>query len=139
MKKLIVLFVATLSLCITSCGSDDDGVSQDALIGSWQFSQEFENGELITSDPCDLQDVLTFNADGSFTGRFFEDDGTGTCVELEGVTGTWENGGNNVYSFTSDGETDTETITFSANTFSIEYSETFEGTTTVYREVYTRI
>ncbi|GAA0715023.1 hypothetical protein GCM10009430_08910 [Aquimarina litoralis] len=138
MKKLIVVFVATLSLCITSCGSDDDGV-RDPLIGAWQFTEAFENGESITSDPCDLQDILTFNADFAYVGRFFEDDGSGTCIELELVTGTWENGGNNVYSFTSEGETDTETITFSENTFTIEYSETFEGTTTVYREVYTRI
>ncbi|MFD2563708.1 lipocalin-like domain-containing protein [Aquimarina rubra] len=141
MKKLIFLFAISLSIVVSSCGDDDDGVNQDLLIGSWKLSQEFENGVQITSDPCDLEDVITFKADGTFEDTYFEDNGSGTCVEVTDDInmGAWENTGGNVYSITFDGQTNTEEISFSGNTFSVEYSDTFDGQTTEYRDVYTRI
>ncbi|WP_378180559.1 lipocalin family protein [Aquimarina sp. SS2-1] len=142
MKKILLLFVATISFCITSCGDDDDdGTVQDPLVGSWQLSQEFENGVEIASDPCDLEGVLTFRINGTYEGTFFEDDGTGVCVQLveETETGTWRKTGNNIYTFIVEGDTITDEITFSGNTFSIEYSDTFGDQTTEYRDVYIKI
>ncbi|MDH7447339.1 lipocalin family protein [Aquimarina sp. 2201CG14-23] len=141
MKKRILLFAISFSMVIISCGDDDDGIDQDLLIGSWKLSQEFEDGELIVSDPCDLQGSLTFNADGTLESEFYEEDGNENCilvVEYED-TGTWENKGNGIYTFIIDGEASTDEIKFSENTFYIEYSDTFEGETTEFREVFERI
>ncbi|MHA7055598.1 lipocalin-like domain-containing protein [Aquimarina sp. M1] len=140
MKKLILLLTVSFSILAISCSNDDDG-NQDPIIGSWKLSQEFENGELITSDPCDLEGVVIFSEDGSLRSEFYEENGDGNCeLAPDGVdTGTWINSGDNVYSFTVDGDTSEEEINFSGNTFSIEYSDTFDGQTTEYRDVFVKI
>jgi len=141
MKKLTYIFAMALSVSMTSC-NNDDGVGKDLLIGNWQLIQEFENGQLIETEPCDLEEILQFNADNSFQFISFEDDGTGTCVELFNEEGIWRNNSNNEYTFSSitsfDGQPSTKEVLFEGNTFSIEYTETFNEESTEFREVYIR-
>ncbi|WP_299312717.1 lipocalin family protein [uncultured Aquimarina sp.] len=123
MKKIILLLAISISACITSCKSDDDGAgpmeTQDKFIGVWKITQEFEDGVEETVDACELLDVLTVTADQNFTttAHVMEN---GSCVMIDDpFQGTWENLGDNVYKITPDrdqAEAIEATITFSGNT-----------------------
>ena len=137
MKKLILLFLAT-TLVFTSCNKDDDSPSQDPFIGTWTSYKSFLNGEELELDDCDLQDSLVVNADGTILQSYYYEN-EGTC-ELDGEdSATWENLGNSVYRITySVDEVYEDKITFEGNTFYVETSQTFNGETYTYKEVYIR-
>ena len=104
MKKLILL-LSVLTLVFTSCGSDDDnGSSQDSFIGTWKFSQAFEDGieqELI---PCADLETIVVSSNGTFTATGYDDYGDGCELDFA-QSGTWENSGSNMYSITEDNDT----------------------------------
>lgn len=92
MKKNYLKFLSVLMICCISCGflscSDDDdnndGTSNSKLIGKWQLT----NVKILTNDvpntyqPCDYEDWIAYNADGSITSYDACDGTTGK--------GTWE-------------------------------------------------
>lgn len=133
MKKSIFI-LAVFALFAVSCNSDDDNASsQDALIGTWKYSQYLKDGVPQELEPCEDFETVAVLSNGTFTSTDYEDLGNG-CEVDDTSTGTWENMGSNAYKFTIEGESNTEQINFSANTMYIE--EIYEGVT--HRDVYIR-
>jgi hypothetical protein len=133
MKKTILL-LCVLALLFSSCNKDDDnGPSQDLLIGTWKYSNAFEDGVEISLSDCEKSETQIFNADGTFTVTIF-DDFDGPCIEDFTFSGTWSNSGNSIYTVTALGETFSQAISFQDNTYSV----TTEDAGTVYVDVYTR-
>ena len=119
MKKVIfLLLIIITTLGLSSCTSDDDNPDQDQLIGKWKAIEYSFNG-VENSDPCDLEGVFSIKSDGTFTNEDYESDQNDTCFLDETVSGTWTNNGKNSYSFEAAGETETYTMVFQGNTFSI--------------------
>ncbi|MDH7447716.1 lipocalin family protein [Aquimarina sp. 2201CG14-23] len=125
MKKIILLFAVSISICITSCQTDDDAGpadTKDKFIGSWKITQEFENGIEVTVETCTLQDVLTIKDDQNLTSTSYIAE-NGTCKLEETLTGTWENLGDNKYKITPEIDEVEATITFSGNTMTVETTD----------------
>jgi len=124
MKKIILLVVVSISVCISSCQTDDDAGpadTQDKFIGVWQITQEFEDGVEVTIETCDLQDRLTVTSDQKFNGTSFVPQ-NGTCILEDTFTGVWENLGDNKYKIAPDDDDDETVeaiITFSGNTMTV--------------------
>lgn len=111
MKKLSMLlsFALVLGLSMTSCSSDDNGVSvsEEKLAGKWNFSTTKYSGGGVSTEEEDYfgnqsgcsADYLQFNADGTLTeGDYFSGCDLGTS------TGSWSLDGSEV-SVTMDGST----------------------------------
>ena len=137
MKKLVLLFVAA-AFTFTSCGNDDDSGDQDKIVGKWNLHKIFENGvedEELTD--CDRQETLTFNEDGTFENKFYEQEEVGDpCLLNETDSGTWTNDGNSEYILNSAFGSFTVDITFEGNTFYFEDAYTDDGMTVTDRYVY---
>ncbi|MDH3322268.1 MAG: lipocalin family protein [Flavobacteriaceae bacterium] len=130
MKKILLfLLIIASAVSISSCSDDDDSPDNDSIVGQWHLSQILLNGIPLPLElaPCELQGVLEFKSNGTFTIETFEENELGECVLDEIETGTWVNKGDNVYAITIDGETEEATVTFEGNTFYL--TETEDGTT----------
>jgi len=141
MKKLILL-LTVLTLGFTSCNSDDDAAtSQDAFIGTWKFTAEFENGVSIPLDDCEDEETIVVSSNGVITITYFDEDVDGNCIAdtMDSESGTWENLGNSVYSFSFNGDSNEDEIVFQGNTFTITDTYIFDGETFTDEYVYTRI
>lgn len=136
MKKLILILCLTASF-FSSCSSDDNSnnnddstVQEDLFVGIWNLSRSTdEDGSEREIDDCNGQSNFTINSDGTFTETVYSS-ATGEPCELDFADpGTWENLGNNVYRITydpdEDGDTYTEDVTVSNNTFSVFYDDPF--------------
>ena len=132
MRKLIILF-SLLTVTFTSCNSDDDGGSQDPLIGSWRYLTSFEDGVEVPLDDCESQDTVNVSSNGTISSTRYDDFGSGCEVDFT-VSGTWSNLGDGTYSITIDGVTFIEVITFEGNTY---YTEEVDGGI-MFRDVYVR-
>ena len=122
MKKIILLVAVSISMCVTSCKSDDDAAGpvemQDPFVGTWKIAQEFENGVELMQETCDLEETIVVKNDGTYSGTYYLM-GASDCEVGGTYTGSWENLGNNKYKITSNGEETISieaTITFSGNT-----------------------
>jgi hypothetical protein len=130
MKKLILILSATL-LTFTSCNKDDDSTTTevDAFIGTWTNSKLLLNDVEQPIDDCDMQSAFTINSDGTFTESSYFTNSGGTCELDFEEPGTWENLGSNIYRITYDpdidGDTYTEDITITNNTFSVFYDDPY--------------
>ena len=97
MKKILLLLIG---LTIISCGSDDDDVTTDPLIGTWIKSTQFSNGS-------NLEESYIINSNGTYIE-------TETGIYTGTDTGSWSNNGtdfnllNQSYSFSFDDDTDGE-------------------------------
>lgn len=131
MKKLILL-LSVFALVFTSCGSDDDS-SQDSFIGTWKYSQYFEDGVEYPLEDCEDLTTIVISSNGTYSVTTYDDLGNGCEVDYTG-SGTWDNLGNGTYSTTEDGETYVQQVEFSGNTMSFEEVE--NGVT--YRDVFIR-
>lgn len=126
MKKIILLLITIVSL--SSCSSnDDDTASLNAIIGNWQLKSITENGTERTTD-CTRKSTLTFLENGSATSKDYNDD-SGICENDDNGTFTWENTTGSIYKIIEDGDISEVQINFSQDksTFSITFSETFDG------------
>ena len=130
MKKLVLLF-SMITLVFMSCSSDDDGGSNDSIVGTWKYYKYIENGVEEELDLCENEETLIFAENGDFTGM----DYMGNCILVDTFTGTWTSSGS-IYSITSEGETNSAEVIFEGNTFYIEdtYNNGIEDITS--REVY---
>ena len=81
MKKFTKLFgLALLAVVLASCaGNDDNGSTNDVLIGQWKQISEVDNGTTVTLNACDLTEVTEFVADGTFLSQDY-DLVDGACV-----------------------------------------------------------
>ena len=78
LKKLLGL--AFLAIAFASCaGNDDNGSSNDLIIGQWKQISETEDGTPQTLTSCDLTEVTEFFADGNFLSEDY-DLVDGNCV-----------------------------------------------------------
>ena len=89
MKKIsyVMLLLAMLSLCVTSCSKDDDvdlgtfDYPKDELFGKWNASTIHVKGSLrwiIVEDYPRYKMSITFNSDGTFSGEGYLGNGSGT-------------------------------------------------------------
>lgn len=128
MKKLLVLLFVGL-LTISCSSNDDETFSNDPIIGSWRLTSIIKDGtDLATT--CDKRQTATFDEEGKVSITNFSLDSNGTCSISETRNGTWSPNGNS-YSITFDGETDTETLSFSGNNLSF----VSEGATYTYTKL----
>lgn len=138
MKKLVLLF-GVFGLLLSSCSNDDDNSSsQDLLIGSWKLHKIYENDVEVALDPCEKEGTIVVSANGAYSATTFEENLNGGCEPTDVENGTWENVGNGNYTLTFEGFSSTEQLFFEDNTFYFLYSDTFNGETTEYKDVYIR-
>ena len=71
MKKTLFLLITILTISFIGC-SDDDSEYKDAIIGTWELTQI----EGWTSIP--RRTYATFNSDGTYNGRGYFGNGSGT-------------------------------------------------------------
>lgn len=75
MKKTLFLLITILTISFIGCSDDDDSEYKDAIIGTWELTQiEFGGG--WTSMP--RRTYATFNSDGTYNGRGYFGNGSGT-------------------------------------------------------------
>lgn len=139
MKKVLLFGLSLAALTFTSC-SDDDGDSA-SIEGKWYYSEQgvSANGAEVLTDYMDHEDgcekdYVEFLADGVFKDvDYFNSD----CETFIDET-TWSRSGNSLT--IGEGEdAETATIaTLSGSTLKITTSETIDGQTINYVEVYTR-
>ncbi|MUP46239.1 hypothetical protein E0K83_10845 [Gramella sp. BOM4] len=106
MKKLLILFLS-LSL-FTACSDDDDANTDDGMeiVGKWYLESLRPVGGQNTLSTCNQDSYIEFEADGSATSEFYEENDS-NC-ESEGVVpGTWSYNGNNSYTFFLPGQGNT--------------------------------
>ena len=88
-KILSILVLCALQVMISSCKDDDEKPSKAVLLTarSWSISKIEVNGNDETSnlEPCDTDNVFTFNSDGTI----ILDIGEIMCDETEDISGTW--------------------------------------------------
>lgn len=136
MKKINVFLCAAVvaGMSLTSCSKDDDGfsVSEEQLVGKWNFKTE-QVSAMGISAPEDVyfdnetgcsEDFITLNADGTATWGDYQSGCT-----LTTTTTDWDLNGNNV-TMTVDGSAKKFTVeSISATTMKAFEEEQFEGGT----------
>lgn len=140
MKKILLLFVSTLVLGLTSCSKDDDSSSDSSNIeGRWEYFQEgtiVGGTETLVSwdhECTTKKDYVELLSGGVMKDMVYWDD----CID-DVVTGTWSKVGKNL-TLTLDGETETakiEKLNSSTLKVSIDYTE--DGVTYKYIQVFKR-
>lgn len=86
MKRIIAIFVvAVLSMSLVSCGSDDDeqgfNYPMESLYGTWngtEIKTEKATIDLTNLFWYEYKFSITFNSDGSYRGKGYFGNGTGT-------------------------------------------------------------
>lgn len=144
MKKLFFILIGS---AMFSCSNDDDmqssNLAEDQLIGTWKYTTYIENNTEQILEPCELEETLIFDSQGTYTGMYYETDANNSCVLEQEGSGVWENNGDNSYTLTILGESFTEDLFFEENTFYLEFIDN-SGTPNdtsddiVVRDVYTK-
>ena len=89
------LLVAVMSVCVTSCGDDDEVTvgSRELLVGTWEtvgyYDAEYEDGELVygsEDEPVtNVENTDVFQSDGTYINLY---------RGMESYRGTWSYSGN---------------------------------------------
>jgi hypothetical protein len=118
MKKIAILL--TVLVTLVSCSSDDSSTStnNDPILGRWGAFKTVDesNGDIQYYVPYD--GVTTYNSNGTFNQLLFGAD----------VEGTWENLGNNIYTFSSFGFTVEGELQFNGDAEFTAYDSSFDET-----------
>ena len=139
MKKVILLFVAIVSLSsITSCSNDDD--NDASLIGKWQYSKEgiSSNGQEVLTDyehtPGCSKDYIQITATTVTEHEFYDEGG---CTEETFMT-NYTRSGNTLTVGTGSDASVVQIATLTDSTLKITYTDSdFPGV--LYVDVYTRV
>lgn len=139
MKKLILLFVAIVSLSsITSCSKDDD--SDASLIGKWEYSKEgfSANGQEVLTDYEHTQgcskDYIQITASTVTDHTFYND---GDCTE-DTSTVNYSRNGNTLTVGTGSDSSVVQIVTLTGSTLKVTYTDSdLPGVLSV--DVYTRV
>jgi len=137
MKNLLALISL---LTLMSCPPQDDDLSpkNDAIEGSWQYSELFRNGVKVNVDFCDLQIFLFFNSNGNFMRETHSNENPDEACKLDSLKkGSWTNM-ENIYTVVTEDETNVYSVTFENNTFFYEQEVIENGTAFKYKYVYTQ-
>ena len=59
----MAIFMALVSVCLTACSSDDDGTSNNPIVGTWVYTDYHYDGNVYT---CDEGRMLSEMGDDSF-------------------------------------------------------------------------
>lgn len=90
LKFLLVAFVATMTLSLSSCKSDDDEPSTGSIVGSWQV-------ESSVNEVMESEQYLQFRSDGTFYEVInYTDEIFGSMLGTVYDEGTWSLSGNNL-------------------------------------------
>lgn len=139
MKKIILLFVAIVSLSsITSCSNDDD--NDASLIGKWQYTKEgiSANGQEALTDyehaeGC-TKDYIQITATTVTDHTFYND---GDCTE-DTLTVNYSRNGSTLTVGTGSDASVAQIATLTDTTLKITYTDSdFPGV--LYVDVYTRV
>lgn len=139
MKKIILLFVAIVSLSsITSCSNDDD--NDASLIGKWQYTKEgiSANGQEALTDyehaeGC-TKDYIQITATTVTDHTFYND---GDCTE-DTFTVNYSRNGSTLTVGTGSDASVAQIATLTDTTLKITYTDSdFPGV--LYVDVYTRV
>ena len=117
MKTTQKIIVATLlfaqALVGMSCNNDDD--TQDPIIGKWQLEQIFSDDVSDDISDCQKETVIEFKADGTYSLIDSVETSINAssleCVKTP-ISGTWENSGDDTYTFTTSDGSGTANVTF---------------------------
>lgn len=123
-----ILMVALISLCLTSCGSDDDDdvPETSSLIGTWKCVNSYDEWDGGHIDDYMVGEFLVVNADNTFTS-------TSSSIG----SGTYTISGNKMTAKVGTSKTFTATISLKGNTLvlngntndGIKFKYTFEKVT----------
>lgn len=145
MSKTFKKLYAITFICIVAfaCSSDDDNSdatvdNQAKLIGTWKFTSSTTNGEADTDYYiCDFEETYVISA-SSITNNYYADPSgeDGSDCQLDGTYAfNYSINGNTL---SDDEGYSQEIITLNNTTLILEDTETYEGTTYVYTETYTK-
>ncbi|WP_299768729.1 DUF5004 domain-containing protein [uncultured Dokdonia sp.] len=152
MKNFFKFLSITLLAFTVSCSSDDDSSNsggEENLVGGWDLvAYTLDQPQDINFDGTESTDVLaqvpcfdasiTFMSNGNFSSSTDEidfdidivnEEAVITCIDPVLNSGTWELNGNDLTTV-SEGETETQTINFSGDTFSFSFPDPLFGETT---------
>lgn len=76
-KILFILMVGLLALAFQGCSKDDDGLSNDDIVGTWKFTEVSTNGTNFIKWPYQSTGA-TFRSDGTYRGFGYFGTGSGT-------------------------------------------------------------
>ena len=143
MKKVFILFSALTLGFFTSCSDDDSEDSpENSLMGSWQLTAEFENGETYQLDTCDLEETIVFKSGGIYDFIDYDpsEENENECVvDADGAeSGEWSIPSAGKIALVGDGEVDTLDYSISGNELTITAVDEYEGETDVSKYVYVR-
>lgn len=131
MKKILLLFVSTLVLGLTSCSKDDDSSSDSSNIeGRWEYFQEgtiVGGTETLVSwdhECTTKKDYVELLSGGVMKDMVYWDD----CID-DVVTGTWSRSGNNLTVALGSESVSAEIMILDSTTLKVKYVE--GGTTYV--------
>lgn len=123
MKKILLLFVSTLVLGITSCSKDDDSSSNSSnLEGRWEYFQEgtivggTENLGSWDHECPTKKDYIELLGGGVMKDMVYWTD-----CEDDIVTGTWSSDGTNFSASIGGESTSGEILTLNSTTLKIKY------------------
>lgn len=130
MKKVLVFLFVSVSLLACKKNDDDDcKLSVSALAGKYKATSvkykqtasfpEVDYYNVLFPDPCDRDDFITYNADGTY----MITDGGDVCFPNNNSSGTWTLSGNTM---TLDSPSNTSTVEgFSCTSFTSKLTNVF--------------
>ena len=123
LKTITTLFIISSFVLISCSKKDDDTTAQDPIIGEWIIKEASLGGEKETLTDCTKKNSITFKAGGAGSGISTYDDGD-QCISSS-LNLTWENKGDNKYSytFTSSGETFTLPFSLANNLLTVDLGD----------------
>lgn len=142
-KNTVTCFLTFSIFILSSCGDDDGPVNDTAIIGVWQLSAIFIDGEEDEVSDCTYQDTVEFKSDNTYieTVHFTTAPNDPTCVtdEDSSDTGTWSlpSAGRLSVTFTfgEDDFTQVANYSISGNTLSITFNTNGSDYTTNYTRI----
>ena len=139
--KLTALFLL-VTLSFTSCNKSDDNdgsTTSGNIVGKWNFSKEggIVNGQEVLGDyqhqtGC-AKDNVEFKSNGSVVSTEYS-----TNCAASTFTASYAKSGDTVTVTTSGDSTVLTILQLDSTTLKVKYTDTFEGTTTTYVELYTK-
>jgi len=98
-KKNAFLGMIIAIMCLSCSSNSDEPVGLvDSIVGIWKQVRTVDilNGQMIivNADDCGIQSSQTFNADQTYSYRFFDNEFTPCQLAEESVSGTWIKDGN---------------------------------------------
>ncbi len=117
----LYLFVAIIGCCFISCNKDNgngpkDNSLAEKIIGTWQFHELIEDGEVIDLGPCVSQSTYEFTENGILNITFVRpDEFNEEECDVGTTSGEWEYVNGNKFKLITDDGTGIQEIIFSEN------------------------